>query len=315
MPKMKRMAPDPPEPAWWLYFKLMRLHGFPIGTKLPFTALAFSMFMGLQSIHARSLDSLYHKAGPWWLFVFVRHSGGCVWNDICDRDIDCAVERTKNRPLASGRITVRGAGSLLFTLLVLCLWILRVASGNNQLFLLGVSGLAAIDMPYPLMKRWISLPQLYVGASIAWPIPIAWISVTGGSYDPITLIMLCLAFGGSTFILDTIYACQDRSDDIKAGVQSATILFGSHLRGLLSALAAMVVTCLFIIGVRSSQGSCYFLITVSGLAATFAWQLQVTDFNNKQQCRKALAAYSNGINFVIWAGAVGDHIMRSSSSL
>lgn len=107
-------VPNAAEPAWWLYFKLMRLHGFPIGTKLPFTALgelstccpiqvvtqnlaAFGMLMGLQSIHAQSLDALYRKAGLWWLFIFIRHSGGCVWNDICDRDIDRAVGNNSNK--------------------------------------------------------------------------------------------------------------------------------------------------------------------------------------------------------------------------
>lgn len=75
-------------------------------------------------------------------------------------------------------------------------------------------------------------------------------------------------------------------------MQSAPNLFGSHLLGVLSGLATLVITCLFIVGVRSEQGYFYFLVTVGGLAVTFAWQLHVTDFNNKQHCRKALAVSS-----------------------
>ncbi|KAI0087856.1 UbiA prenyltransferase family-domain-containing protein [Irpex rosettiformis] len=309
--KQVAMNPKPSESTWQLCFVLMRLHYFPVGTKLPFTALALAMFMGVQSISTRSLDLLWTKAGLWWLFIFVRHCASCVWNDICDRDIDRLVERTKTRPLASGKISLLGASSLMSILLLFTLWLLKVASGDTDLFLAGCAALATIDAPYPLMKRWISIPQFFVGATIAWPIPIAWMSVTDGKYDVVTLAMLCIAFGGSTFILDTVYACQDRSDDIQAGVKSATIAFGAHLRGTLFALATAVVTSLAVAGVTTGQGYLYFTVVVGGVALALGMPLYTLDFNNKEQCGKALTAYSNRINIVIWVGAVGDYMLRS----
>ena len=119
--------------------------------------------MGVQSIGAQSLDLLYAKAGLWWLFTFVRHCASCVWNDICDRDLDRlvgmsirdyrhnlrlggkannwyahSVERTKNRPLASGRMSLLGASSLLSVLLVLTLWLLKVASGDTTMYVVSI---------------------------------------------------------------------------------------------------------------------------------------------------------------------------------
>ncbi|KAI0087878.1 UbiA prenyltransferase family-domain-containing protein [Irpex rosettiformis] len=297
--------------TWRLYFSLMRLQNFPVGTKLPFTSLVLGMFFGAQSIHLQSLESLYTKAGLWWSFTIIRHLMFCVWNDMCDRDIDRLVERTKNRPLASGKISMQGATGLLTILTLLSLWSLRVASGSTHLFLLGLTGMVAFDMPYPLMKRWTNLPQLCLGATVAWPIPIAWMSVTGGSYDPLALTMLGIAFGGSTFILDTIYACQDRHDDIKVGVKSAAVLFGAHLRGALSVFATIVVTSFFVTGIATGQGLCYFLVTVGGISMVFGWQLYTTDFSNNEQCWKALTAHSNRMNLMIWAGTFGDYALRS----
>ncbi|KAI0771374.1 UbiA prenyltransferase family-domain-containing protein [Irpex lacteus] len=294
MPSMTESSKETQRPnanksTWRMCFELMRLHHFPVGTKLPFTALALGMLMGLQSTHGRSLSTLYTKAILWWLFVFIRHCMTCVWNDICDRDIDRLVERTKTRPLASGDMSMRGACLLLSILTLLTLTMLRIASGSRNFRLwLGCAGLAAFDMPYPLMKRWTNIPQLCLSASIVWPIPIAWLSVTGGSYQTTTLLMLCIAFGGSTFILDTIYACQDRSEDIQVGVKSAAILFGTHIRSALSALATMVVISLFIAGITCEEGYSYFVITVGGVALAYARQLQTTNFDDEKQCGKAL---------------------------
>ena len=113
--------------------------------------------MGLQSTHGRSLSTLYTKAALWWLFVFIRHCMTCVWNDICDRDIDRLVgespvrcswrtslrphslERTKTRPLASGDMSMRGACLLLSILTLLTLTMLRIASGSRNLYVVNRS--------------------------------------------------------------------------------------------------------------------------------------------------------------------------------
>ncbi|KAI0771397.1 UbiA prenyltransferase family-domain-containing protein [Irpex lacteus] len=301
--------PEVQQPTWRLYYALMRLQNFPVGTKLPFTSLVMGMFLGAKSIHAQSLDSFYTKAALWWIFTVVRHLVICVWNDMCDRNIDRLVERTKDRPLASGKITMQGATRLLLVLLFLTLWSMKIACGDTNLFLLGLAGTAAFDMPYPFMKRWTNLPQLCLGATVAWPIPLAWISVTGGSYDAVTLIALGLAFGGSTFILDTIYACQDRPDDVKVGVKSAAVLFGAHIRGILSTLAAIVVTGFFVVGIVNELGLFYFVVTVGGVASVYAWQMWTTDSATMTSVGRHLR---NRINVAVWVGTFGDYVLRTA---
>ncbi|KAI0082893.1 hypothetical protein BDY19DRAFT_1061190, partial [Irpex rosettiformis] len=152
-----------------------------------------------------------------------------------------------------------------------------------NLFKFGLLAIIAVEMPYPLMKRWASLPQLVVGATVAWPIPIAWMSVTGGQYDTITIVMLCVAFGGSTFILDTIYACQDRLDDIQVGAKSATITLGTHLRSALLIVAAIVLASFAVAGIINGQRLFYFLVVVGSVAMSLGLPLCVIDFNNKEQ--------------------------------
>lgn len=99
-------------------------------------------------------------------------------------------------------------------------------------------------------------------------------------------------FASSTFILDTIYACQDRPDDIKVGVKSAAVLFGAHIRGILSTLAAIVVTGFFVVGIVNELGLFYFVVTVGGVASVYTWQMWTTDFSNNDQCWKALTVCS-----------------------
>ena len=101
-----------------------------------------------------------------------------------------------------------------------------------------------------------------------------------------------MPFESSTVILDTIYASQDRSDDIQAGMKSATITFGAYIRGTLLALAAIVVASLAIAGFSNGQGALYFAICVGGLAIVFVSRLYTLDFNNKQSCGKALTVSS-----------------------
>lgn len=121
---------------------------------------------------------------------------------------------------------------------------------------------------------------------------------------------------------DTIYACQDREDDVTAGVKSTAVLFGDKVRMILSLFAVGFVACLTITGVLNGQGPWYFVISVGGAAAHVTWQLYTLDFHNKQECdRKFRVSFpihqgcaQAGINYT-WTVEWGSRIYRSAGSI
>lgn len=156
--------------------------------------------------------------------VFMR-AAGCAINDYADRNFDGQVERTKHRPLAAGIISPKEA-LLVFAILVL-------TSASLLLFLpievfywsFGALALASI---YPFMKRWIYLPQFVLGAAFSWAIPMAYVAVNPESTPPLWCWLLYAANLAWTVAYDTEYAMTDRADDLKAGIKSTAILFGTY---------------------------------------------------------------------------------------
>ena len=209
------------------YASLMRVDR-PIGTWLLYWPCAWSV-------------ALAGVRGHWMLFAwlllgaFVMRSAGCVYNDIVDKDLDVRVERTKLRPLASGRVSVRSAWALVIGLslvgLVVLLQLGRVAQG---LALLSLAPVAA----YPFMKRITWWPQAWLGLVFSWGALAGWPAVTGEFELPALILWL-----GSIFWVigyDTLYAIQDIEDDALVGVKSSARAMGDRARlgvGICYALA------------------------------------------------------------------------------
>jgi 4-hydroxybenzoate polyprenyltransferase len=209
------------------YASLMRLDR-PIGTWLLYWPCAWSV-------------ALAGVWGEWALFLwflvgaFVMRSAGCVYNDIVDRDLDARVERTRQRPLASGRVSIKAAWALVVGLsfiglfvLVQLNWIARVVA------LLSLAPVAA----YPFMKRITWWPQAWLGLVFSWGALVGWPAVTGEFDLPALLLWL-----GSIFWVigyDTLYAIQDIEDDALVGVKSSARALGERARrgvGICYALA------------------------------------------------------------------------------
>jgi 4-hydroxybenzoate polyprenyltransferase len=197
------------------YASLMRVDR-PIGTWLLFWPCAWSV-------------ALAGVRGEWLLFgwfllgAFAMRSAGCVYNDIVDRDLDVQVERTRLRPLASGRVSVRNAWVLAIGLslngLVVLLQLPRVAQG---VALVSLAPVAA----YPFMKRFTWWPQAWLGLVFSWGALVGWSSVTGEFATPALLLWL-----GSIFWVigyDTLYAIQDIEDDELVGVKSSARALGER---------------------------------------------------------------------------------------
>jgi 4-hydroxybenzoate polyprenyltransferase len=196
------------------YASLMRLDR-PIGTWLLYWPCAWSV-------------ALAGVAGRWdlflWLFLgaFAMRSAGCVYNDIVDRDLDRKVERTRLRPLASGRVALRSAWLLIALLgavgLVVLLQLNRTASIAA---LISIAPVAA----YPFMKRITWWPQAWLGLVFSWGALVGWPAVTGGlSWTP-----FLLWFGSIAWVVgyDTLYAIQDIEDDALVGVRSSARRLGA----------------------------------------------------------------------------------------
>ncbi len=162
---------------------------------------------------------------------------GCVYNDIADRDLDAQVERTRNRPLASGIVSIKAAWVWLIVLALVGLAVLLQLNFNAQL--LALESLLLVSA-YPFMKRITWWPQAWLGLVFSWGAMVGWIAVKGHAH----MAMLLLYFGSICWVIgyDTIYALQDKEDDALIGVRSTARLMGARVKegvGLFYALALL----------------------------------------------------------------------------
>ncbi|BFM50187.1 4-hydroxybenzoate octaprenyltransferase [Marinomonas sp. THO17] len=189
------------------------------------------------------------------LGVFSMRSAGCVINDYADRKVDGHVERTKNRPIPSGRVSANEA-LILFIVLALVSFILVLLTDKQTILLSFIGlGLAAL---YPFMKRYTHLPQLFLGLAFSWAIPMAY-SAQGGSLNDPLLWMLFLANCFWTIAYDTYYAMTDRADDVKVGIKSTAILFGQYDLLVILCLQALTLSLLTWVGFFATLGWPYFV--------------------------------------------------------
>ncbi len=199
------------------------------------------------------------------IFVFgaeCMYRSGCVYNDYLDQDIDAKVERTKSRPIPSGRVSslealiIAGLLSLVSFLLVL---------QTNDLTT-GLSFVAlGFALVYPKMKVWIPFPQLIYGVALAMGIPMAFAAQTGGV--PWHVGLLCAAIVSWIIAIDTMYACPDREDDVRMNIKSTAIFFGDYDRYAVVGFQILTLILLIALGVVVKLGVIYYaaLVVVVGL--------------------------------------------------
>lgn len=190
------------------------------------------------------------------LGAIIMRSAGCVINDLLDRRFDISVERTKNRPLAVGAISVTEALFVFFTLIFFAF--LLVVQLNILTMMMSIIAvlLAAI---YPLMKRYTHLAQVVLGATFGWAVPMAFTALT--NQTPPETWLLYLATCCWAIVYDTEYAMADRVDDIKLGLKSTAILFGNADR----AMIALFQLCVFLLLIKCGVGLGLGRIYYSGL--------------------------------------------------
>jgi len=222
--------------------------------------------------------------------VFLMRSAGCVINDYADRDMDPHVERTRDRPLAAGRVSNLEA-LLLFA--VLCGAALALVLTLNYLtVMLSLVG-AFWAVIYPFMKRFIHFPQLFLGFALSWGIPMAFSAQTGDV--PAMAWVMLAANMAWVMAYDTMYAMSDREDDLAIGVKSTAILFGRQDRLIVGCCQLLTLVLLALVGVFESLNHYYYLsLLVTGVFFLYQQWLM-----RDREARACFQAFLNNT----WSGA------------
>ncbi|TFL00162.1 4-hydroxybenzoate polyprenyl transferase [Pterulicium gracile] len=213
-------------------------------------------------------------------------SAGCAINDITDRDMDAGVERTKNRPMASGRISPRAGYLFLFSLWALGAVAFSFLYAHNRLaFMLVLFQMTPMAWLYPWLKRVTYWPQAWLGLTVHIGMTISFIATSNIVDVPLLAAYL---IGGTcwTLLSDTIYACQDREFDLKVGVMSTAILFGTWITPILFTFGTVLVVMLTVVGVLNEQSPIYFVVGVGGAAAQLLWQAATLDLTDPRSCKR-----------------------------
>lgn len=229
------------------------------------------------------------------LGLVVMRSAGCIINDLFDRNFDRYVERTKNRPLVKGQITLWQANVLFFLLTLLAAYL----AFQLNLFTLAIAaGIFLFALLYPLAKRWFPMPQLFLGATVAGAVPMAFTAIL--NQLPVSVIWIYLAALLWPMIYDTFYAMVDAKWDAKIGIKSTALLFG-HWAGLFTAILQLcMIGLLIMIGLAFSQSLPYYF-SVGCAVLLFIRQQVLIKNREPTACFKAFLE-SHWVGFVIFIG-------------
>src|SRR5918911_2198201 len=206
-----------------------------------------------------------------WIGAVAMRGAGSTYNDVVDRDLDSRVERTRDRPLPSGQVSVAQALAFLLSLALVGLAVL--VQLNRFAVATGIASLGVVAL-YPFMKRVIWLPQIVLGLAFAWGGLMGWAAAFGSLAWPAVLIYL--AAGARTGGYETLYAPQDIEDDEVAGIKSSARLFGAHVRPAIGLCYGIAVALLLGSLVLVKAGPIAYA-GAAAFAAHLAWQVRTID--------------------------------------
>jgi 4-hydroxybenzoate polyprenyltransferase len=246
-----------------------------------------------------------------WIFVLgtvLMRSAGCVINDFADRDFDPHVERTKNRPMAAGKVGTREA-MILFAVLVLSAFALILPLQN--LLVLGLSVPALfLAASYPFTKRFFAIPQAYLGVAFGFGIPMAYAAQLNEVPAEAWWLLLANVFWAVAY--DTEYAMVDREDDLKIGIKTSAITFGRFDVAAVMACYATTLALLAWIGYGLSMGYLYY--AGLGVAAVIAcYHFTLIRSREPAKCFKAFL-HNNWLGLVVFCGIVLDFLLAGGFS-
>jgi 4-hydroxybenzoate polyprenyltransferase len=242
---------------------------------------------------------------PWLLALFAigavaMRGAGCVINDLVDRDLDARVERTRQRPLASGRLGVPQALAFLALQLLVGLLVLLSFDGFTIVLALAVMPLVLV---YPLMKRITWWPQACLGLTFNWGALVGWSAVTGG----LALPALALYAAGFFWTLgyDTIYAHQDKADDALVGIRSSARRLGDATVPWLWAFYAITLA-LLALAAALNGASLLFYPALIPAALHLAWQIRTLDIDDPASCLRRFRS-NRELGLLVFAAILAGH--------
>lgn len=285
----QRKASEPPRPSrWQAWWRLVRADK-PIGILLLLWPTLWALWLAAEGFPPPGLLAIF-IAG-----VVLTRSAGCVINDYADRWLDPQVQRTRERPLATGEIS--GSEALIgFALLMLVAFGLVLLTNRLTVWL--SVGALLLAVLYPYCKRVMGFPQVVLGAAFSMAIPMAFAAVTGEIPQLAWLLFSANLLWTTAY--DTLYGMVDREDDLKAGARSTAILLGDLDRLGVALLHGSFLLALLLLGQRAELGWPWY----AGLAVAFgliAWQLWLAREQDPQACFRAFGL-NNRVGAAIFVG-------------
>ena len=278
-----------------LFIEVTRLTR-PIGYMLLFWPCAWGLTIAID--FSKNINVYIFYLILFFLGSVLMRSAGCIVNDILDKDFDKEVKRTKNRPIASGKISVKIG--IIYSI-ILCLLALIVLINFNKFTIF----LALASMPfaftYPLMKRFTYWPQLFLGLTFNYGLILGWTSIN----NELNLIPIILYVGAIFWTLgyDTIYGFQDIKDDEIIGLKSTSIKFKSNPIMFLNICYLILTSSLLIIGYEMGYNIFYFIFMIVVIYHLFYVQLKKLKIESEVNCLKIFKS-NNLVGLIIFVNLI-----------
>jgi len=261
-----------------LFIELTRLKK-PIGFMLLFWPCAWGLTLAYD--FSNSLNNYFFYLFLFFIGSVLMRSAGCIVNDISDKEFDKKVERTKNRPIASGNISVKLG---LFYTIILCSIAFLVLINFNNLTIILALGSMPLAFTYPLMKRFTYWPQLFLGITFNYGLVLGWTAIQG----EINAVAIIFYFGAIFWTLgyDTIYGFQDIKDDEIIGVKSTSIKFKKKPKLFLTTCYLLFLISLILVSfIMKLNSMSYFFILISAVHLFF-FQIYNFNYQDPKTCLK-----------------------------
>ncbi len=261
-----------------LFIELTRLKK-PIGFMLLFWPCAWGLTLAYD--FSNNLNNYFFYLALFFLGSVLMRSAGCIVNDISDKEFDRKVERTKNRPIASNKVSIKLA---LFYTIILCTLAFLVLINFNKLTIILALASMPLAFTYPLMKRLTYWPQLFLGITFNYGLILGWISIK----DQIDIAPIIFYIGAIfwTLAYDTIYGFQDIKDDEIIGVKSTSIKFKKNPKKFIFVCFSMVIISILTCGYLMNFNYFFYLGSILLIFHLFFYQLRVFNLHDTKNCLK-----------------------------
>jgi len=273
-----------------LFIELTRLKR-PIGFMLFFWPCAWGLSLAYD--FSNNLNGYFFYLILFFLGSVLMRSAGCIVNDILDKEFDKKVSRTKNRPIASGKVSIKlGLAYVVF----LCIIALLVLLNFNTLTIILALGSMPLAFSYPLMKRYTYWPQLFLGITFNYGLVLGWASIIG----EISIATIVFYLGAIFWTLgyDTVYGFQDIKDDEIIGVKSTSIKFKKNPKKFLLLCYLSFISSLIILGFLMNFNYLFYIFLLIPITHLLYFQVYKINFKNPKNCFEIFKS-NNFLGFVM----------------